>query len=89
MERNKKKIIRAVTVSMSCVFFEEVMRRLRADGFEMVALTSPGPELDALKNGGITKKPMKVLGYGNVKGVDMERFNPDRFKSYENDKEMI
>lgn len=192
MERNKKKIIRAVTVSMSCVFFEEVMRRLRADGYEMVALTSPGPELDALKeegfhcielemerhispwkdlkalvkmvrvlrkekpymihsmtpkagllcmiagwltrvpvrvhmftglvwptstglkrkilmatdwltcacathvlpegqgvlndlkNGGITKKPMKVLGYGNVKGVDMERFNPDRFKSYEN-----
>lgn len=195
MERNKKKIIRAVTVSMSCVFFEEVMRRLRSDGYEMVALTSPGPELDKLreegfhcievemerhispwkdlkalvkmvrvlrkekpymihsmtpkagllcmiagwltrvpvrvhmftglvwptstglkrkilkatdwltcacathvlpegqgvlndlKNGGITKKPMKVLGYGNVKGVDMERFDPDRFKSYENDDE--
>lgn len=187
MKRNKKKIIRAVTVSMSCVFFEEVMRRLRADGYEMVALTSPGPELDALKekgfhcidlemerhispwkdlkalmkmvrvlrkekpymihsmtpkagllcmivgwltrvpvrvhmftglvwptstglkrrilmatdwltcacathvlpegqgvmndlkNGGITKKPMKVLGYGNVKGVDMEIFDPRRF----------
>lgn len=27
----------------------------------------------------ITKKPMKVLGYGNVMGVDMERFNPTRF----------
>lgn len=27
----------------------------------------------------ITRKPMKVLGYGNVMGVDMERFNPDRF----------
>lgn len=187
MERNKKKIIRAVTVSMSCVFFEEVMRRLRADGYEMVALTSPGPELDALKdegfhcielkmerhispwkdlkalvkmvrvlrkekpymihsmtpkagllcmiagwltrvpvrvhmftglvwptstglkrkilkatdwltcacathvlpegqgvlndlkNGGITKKPMKVLGYGNVKGVDMVKFDATRF----------
>lgn len=187
MERNKKKIIRAVTVSMSCVFFEEVMRRLRADGYEMVALTSPGPELDKLreegfhcievemerhispckdlkalvkmvrvlrkekpymihsmtpkagllcmiagwltrvpvrvhmftglvwptstglkrkilmatdwltcacathvlpegqgvlndlKNGGITKKPMKVLGYGNVMGVDMKRFDPGRF----------
>lgn len=183
----RKKIIRAVTVSMSCVFFEDVMRRLRADGYEMVALTSPGPELDALKeegvhcielpmerhisplkdlkalvkmvcvlhkekpymihsmtpkagllcmvagwltgvpvrvhtftglvwptstglkrkilmltdkilctcathiipegqgvmddlsNGGITKKPMKVLGYGNVKGVDMEIFDPRRF----------
>lgn len=187
MSRNKKKIIRACTVSMSCVFFEDVMRRLRADGYEMVALTSPGPELDALKeegfhcielpmerhispwndlkalvkmvrvlrkekpymvhsmtpkagllcmmagwltrvpvrvhtftglvwptsvglkrkilmltdkilctcathiipegqgvmddlrSGGITKKPMKVLGYGNVKGVDMEVFNPERF----------
>lgn len=27
----------------------------------------------------ITNKPMKVLGYGNVRGVDMERFNPTRF----------
>ncbi len=35
--------------------------------------------LNDLKNGGITKKPMKVLGYGNVMGVDMERFDPKRF----------
>lgn len=190
---NKKKIIRAVTVSMSCVFFEDVMRRLSAEGYEMVALASPGRELDKLKeegfhcievemarhislwkdlkalvnmvrvlhkekpymihsmtpkagllcmmagwltrvpvrvhmftglvwptstglkrrilmatdwltcacathvlpegqgvqndlkNGGITKKPMKVLGYGNVKGVDMERFNPDRFVDIKKD----
>ena len=189
MSRNKKKIIRSVTVSMSCVFFEDVMRRLRADGYEMVAVTSPGPELEKLrkegfhcievpmeryisllkdlkslwnmikvfkkekpymvhsmtpkaglicmmagwltgvpvrvhtftglvwptstglkrkilmatdwltcacathvipegqgvlndlKNGGITKKPLKVLGYGNVMGVDMERFDPKRFAS--------
>lgn len=27
----------------------------------------------------ITKKPMKVLGYGNVMGVDMVRFDPERF----------
>lgn len=27
----------------------------------------------------ITSKPMKVLGYGNVMGVDMERFNLERF----------
>lgn len=187
MARNKKKIIRAVTVSLSCVFFEDVMRRLRADGYEMVAVTSPGPELDKLRdegfhcievsmerhisllkdmkslwnmikvfrkekpymvhsmtpkaglvcmiagwltgvpvrvhmftglvwptstgmkrkilmttdkilcacathiipegkgvmddliNGGITKKPMKVLGYGNVMGVDMKRFDATRF----------
>lgn len=28
-----------------------------------------------LLNNGITKKPMKVLGYGNVKGVNMEYFS--------------
>lgn len=186
MTRNKKKIIRACTVSMSIDFFDEIMRRLRNDGYEMVALTSPGKELDALKeegfhcvevpmerrislvkdmkslwnmikvlrkekpymihsmtpkagllcmtagwltgvpvrvhtftglvwptatgktrkilmltdkilcacathvipegigvmndlkNGGITKKPMKVLGYGNVKGIDLKRFDPVR-----------
>ena len=36
--------------------------------------------LDDLKSGGITKRPMKVLGYGNVKGVDMECFTPSRFE---------
>jgi len=29
-----------------------------------------------LLNNGITHKPIKVLGYGNVRGVDMERFCP-------------
>ena len=188
MKRNKKKIIRAVTVSQSLDFCREVMIKMRAMGYDMMAVTSPGPELDELrdvdgfhcvavpmerhisivrdlkslikmirvfrkekpqvvhsmtpkagmicmvaawlthvpvrihtftglvwptatgmkrkllmmtdwltcacathvipegqgvlndlKNGGITKKPMKVLGYGNVKGVDMERFSPARF----------
>lgn len=188
MIRNKNKIIRAVTVPQSLDFCREVMIKMRAMGYDMVAVTSPGPELDELrdvdgfhcvavpmerhisivrdlkslikmirvfrkekpqvvhsmtpkagmicmvaawlthvpvrihtftglvwpmatgmkrkllmmtdwltcacathvipegqgvlndlKNGGITKKPMKVLGYGNVKGVDMERFSSDRF----------
>lgn len=35
--------------------------------------------LNDLRNGGITKKPMKVLGYGNVKGVDLEYYNRERF----------
>ena len=182
MKRNKNKIVRAVTVSMSCIFFHELMSKMRDKGYEMVALSSPGSELDEirkegfhtieipmerhisltkdlksllqlikvfrkekpeivhsmtpkagllcmvaawltrvpvrihtftglvwptahglqrkilmvtdkitcacathiipegkgvmndLRNGHITKKPMKVLGYGNVKGVDMERF---------------
>ena len=188
MKRNKNKIIRAVTVPQSLGFCREVMIKMRAMGYDMVAVTSPGPELDELrdkdgfhcvevpmerhisvvndlkslikmisvfrkekpqvvhsmtpkagmicmvaawltcvpvrihtftglvwptatglkrkilmmtdwltcacathvipegqgvlndlKNGGITKKPMQVLGYGNVMGVDMERFSPDRF----------
>mgnify|MGYP004626035395 CR=1 FL=1 len=190
MIRNKKKIIRAVTVSQSLGFCREVMIKMRAMGYDMVAVTSPGPELDDLRdndgfhcvavpmarhislsrdlkslfqmicvlreerpqvvhsmtpkagmicmvaawltrvpvrihtftglvwptatglkrkilmmtdwltcacathvipegqgvlndlrNGGITKKPMKVLGYGNVRGVDMDRFSSTRFES--------
>lgn len=33
-----------------------------------------GVKSDLVKNG-ITKKPLKVLGYGNVMGVDMEKFS--------------
>lgn len=193
MTRNKNKIIRAVTVPQSLGFCREVMIKMRAMGYDMVAVTSPGPELDNLrgkdgfhcvevpmerhisivndlkslikminvfrkekpqvvhsmtpkagmicmvaawltsvpvrihtftglvwptatglkrkilmmtdwltcacathvipegqgvlndlKNGGITKKPMNVLGYGNVRGVDMERFSPARFKATKN-----
>ena len=193
MTRNKNKIIRSVTVSQSLGFCREVMIKMRAMGYDMVAVTSPGPELDELrdkdgfhcvevpmqrhisvvndlkslirmirvfrkekpqvvhsmtpkagmicmvaawltrvpvrihtftglvwptatglkrkilmitdrltcacatyvipegqgvlndlKNGGITMKPMKVLGYGNVRGVDMERFSPARFKATKN-----
>ena len=29
-----------------------------------------------LKSYGITKKPLRVLGYGNIKGIDLDRFNP-------------
>ena len=35
--------------------------------------------MDDLRRGGITRKPMRVLGYGNVMGVDMARFSPERF----------
>lgn len=34
--------------------------------------------LNDLRGGGITRKPMKVLGYGNVKGVDMKYFDRER-----------
>lgn len=190
MKRDKNKIIRSVTVSQSLGFCREVMIKMRSMGYDMVAVTSPGPELDKLRdedgfhcvavpmerhisivsdlkslikmiwvfhkekpqvvhsmtpkagmicmvaawltrvpvrihtftglvwptatglkrkilmmtdwltcscathvipegqgvlndlrNGGITKKPMKVLGYGNVRGVDMDRFSSTRFES--------
>ena len=195
MSRNKKKILRSVTVPQSIGFFEEVMMRLRGDGYDVVVVTSPGKELDDfkqrypqektievpmerrisltkdiksfwqmmnvlwkekpymvhsmtpkagllsmiagwmtgvpvrvhtftglvwptetgmkrkilmatdwltcacathvipegqgvlddLKNHKVCRKPMKVLGYGNVKGVDMERFNPTRFSDVKKD----
>ena len=37
-----------------------------------------GVKADLLNNG-ITRKPLKVLGYGNVMGIDMKRFDPKRF----------
>lgn len=45
--------------------------------------------MNDLKNGHITNKPMKVLGYGNVKGVDLERFNPDRFADVQKDENLF
>lgn len=41
--------------------------------------------MNDLRNGGITKKPLRVLGYGNVQGVDMERFDPGRFQTNQKD----
>ncbi len=39
------------------------------------------PEGEGVKNDlisyRITKKPLKVLGYGNVRGIDLEHFNPE------------
>lgn len=34
-----------------------------------------------LLNHHITTKPIKVLGHGNVRGIDLERYNPDDFNS--------
>lgn len=193
--RNRKKILRSVTVPQSISFFEEVIMRLDRDGYEVVVVTSPGQELDSfcehhpqvkaiavpmerrislakdlkslwqmikvmrrekpymvhsmtpkaglltmiagwltnvpvrihtftglvwpiatgakrkilmatdritcacathiipegkgvmddLRNHKVCCKPMKVLGYGNVMGVDMERFNPERFAEVKKD----
>lgn len=41
--------------------------------------------LNDLRDGGITRKPMKVLGYGNVKGVDMKYFDRERIGAVDRD----
>ena len=46
---NRKKIIRAVTVSQSLGFCRNVMIGMRTKGYEMMAVSSPGQELDNLK----------------------------------------
>lgn len=199
MSRNKKKIIRSVTVPQSIGFFEEVMMPLKENGYETVVVSSPGKEMDAfrechpqektievpmerhisltkdvkslwkmikvmrkekpymvhsmtpkaglltmvagwltgvpvrvhtftglvwptetglkrkilmatdwltcacathiipegqgvlndLNDYGVCRKPMKVLGYGNVKGVDMDKFNPARFTEVQRDAEVF
>ena len=43
------------------------------------------PEGEGVKNDlinhHITRKPIKVLGYGNVRGVDLEHYNPEAFNT--------
>ena len=60
MSRNKKKIIRTVTVPQSIGFFEEVMMRLKGDGYEVVVVTSPGKELEAFKQRHPQEKTIEV-----------------------------
>ena len=52
---------------------------MMTDRITCVCATHVIPEgegvMNDLRNHGITKKPMKVLGYGNIKGVDMTYFS--------------
>ena len=49
----KKKIIRAVTVSISTGFFRELIPVLNKKGIEVVALSSPGKEMEELRGNGV------------------------------------
>ena len=53
METKKKKLIRAVTVSMSVGFYEPMIEELQQDGYEVVSVSSPGPELERLRAKGV------------------------------------
>ncbi len=48
-----KKIIRAVTVSMSVDFFSPMVKDLQQQGYEVVTVSSPGPELEGLRELGV------------------------------------
>ena len=48
-----KKIIRAVTVSMSVGFFTPMVKDLQRKGYEVVSVSSPGPELETLRELGV------------------------------------
>lgn len=47
---NNKKIIRAVTVSGSLVFYTSTNQTLKDKGYEVILLSSPGPELEEIQN---------------------------------------
>jgi glycosyltransferase involved in cell wall biosynthesis len=48
-----KKLIRAVTVAQSSCFYAPMVDGLRQRGYEVVSLSSPGPELDVLRAKGV------------------------------------
>ena len=48
-----KKIIRAVTVSMSVDFFSPMVKDLQQQGYEVVTVSSPGPELEGVRELGV------------------------------------
>lgn len=49
----EKKIIRAVTVSMSIDFFTPMVKELQQQGYEVLSVSSPGPELEHLRELGV------------------------------------
>ena len=48
--KREKKIIRAVTVSMSVDFFASMIPDLQKKGFEIVTVSSDGPELEHIRS---------------------------------------
>lgn len=50
---DKKKIIRAVTVSMSVGFFKPMVKDLQQQGYDVVTVSSPGPELEGVRELGV------------------------------------
>lgn len=53
MIMTNKKIVRSVTASRSSGFYTPIVKDLQSKGFEVISLSSPGPELDELRDMGV------------------------------------
>ena len=53
MSANNPKLLRAVTVSQSVGFYLPLVPDLQSQGYEVVSLSSPGPELQELREKGV------------------------------------
>lgn len=53
MLQPKKKLLRAVTVSMSVGFYAPLIPDLQSQGYEVLSVSSPGPELEGLRAKGV------------------------------------
>ena len=51
--KSNNKILRAVTVSESVEFYTPIVKNLQEKGYEVVSVSSSGPELDLLRKDGI------------------------------------
>ena len=50
---NRVKLVRAVTVSQSVVFYTPIVEDLKQKGYEIISVSSPGPELQEVRDLGI------------------------------------
>lgn len=53
MKYNNKKIIRSVTAAQSCIFYSSIASEMQKRGYELVSVSSPGPQLKELKDKGV------------------------------------
>lgn len=65
--REKNKIIRAATVAQSCNFFRDVMIDMRERGYNMIALSSPGHQLDSIEDCGFHIIPISMERHISLK----------------------
>ncbi len=64
----KLKLLRAVTVSQSVDFFSPMIPDLQSQGYEVVSLSSPGPELDTLRAQGVRCIEIPMERHISIKG---------------------